>query len=71
MAWAEIQCSWHQHRLPMPYYDLVGLAELTSMMCSLTQSYMPSQQSLQMLDFSGMNLPVWQAADRAKLSEVC
>jgi hypothetical protein len=34
------------------------LPVLTSKICSLTQSYMPSQESRHMLDFSGMNLPV-------------
>ena len=30
----------------------------TSSICSFTQSMYPSTQSRQMLDFSGMNLPV-------------
>jgi hypothetical protein len=34
------------------------LVLLTSIICSLTQSYMPSHESRHMLDFSGMNLPV-------------
>lgn len=44
--------------LPSPCTALTTQSCHTSKMCSWTQSCMPSTQSLQMLDFSGMNFPV-------------